>query len=55
MTCTQAAHRARHGEGGLRRPSASGALACRRSTLALAKGTYVTQGATQANASWDAV
>ena len=39
MTCTQAAHRARRGEGGLRRPSASGALACRRSTAALAAAT----------------
>jgi len=38
-TCTHAAHRARRGEGGLRRPSASGALACRRSTPALAGAT----------------
>jgi hypothetical protein len=30
---------ARHGEGGLRRPSASGALACRRATTALAAAT----------------
>ncbi len=38
-TRTQAAHRARRGYGGLRRPSASGALACRRSTTALAAAT----------------
>ncbi len=38
-TGTQAAHRARRGYGGLRRPSASGALACRRSTTALAAAT----------------
>src|ERR1700722_20963761 len=39
MTRTQAAHGARHGRCGLRRPSASGALACRRSTTALAAAT----------------
>src|SRR5208282_2882158 len=33
---------------GLRRPPLAGALACRRSTTALAKGTHVAQGAAQA-------
>jgi len=48
MPRTQAARGSRHGECGLRRPPLAGALACRRSTTALAKGTYVTQGAAQA-------
>ncbi len=38
---THTACGARHGMSGLRRPSASGALACRRSTAALAKGCVV--------------
>ena len=38
---TQAACGTRHGKGGLRRPPLAGALACRRSTAVLAKGTFV--------------
>jgi hypothetical protein len=38
---TQAACGTRHGESGLRRPPLAGALACRRSTTVLAKGTFV--------------
>ena len=38
---TQAACGTRHGKGGLRRPPLAGALACRRSTAVLTKGTFV--------------
>src|SRR5580658_448745 len=44
---------ARHGEIGLRRPAAAGALACRRSTDGSSLGTRHRQGAASGHASWD--
>jgi hypothetical protein len=44
---------ARHGEIGLRRPAAAGALACRRSTDGSSLGTRRRQGAASGHASWD--
>jgi hypothetical protein len=45
---------ARHGWIGLRRPSAAGALACRRSTDGSALKSLPSPGATSGHASWDA-
>ena len=54
MTRTQAACGAHQRKSGLRRPPLAGALACRRSTTALAKGSISSPRLSPGQASWEA-
>ena len=54
MSRAKAARGSRHGESGLRRPPLAGALACRRSTTALAKESISSPRRDPGHASWEA-